>query len=69
MYEVLLCFVVFEEGIDFGEAEELAVDFDLVVACVFGDGDDGAYGVAVVMESLDGQVDVYHGRTSCHVRC
>jgi hypothetical protein len=34
---------------------------ELVLACVFGDGEDALYGVAVVAECLDEKVDIYHG--------
>ena len=54
-------FVGFEEVADFGEAEGFAVDDEFIFAGVFGDAEDGFYGVIVAAESLHEKVDVYHG--------
>jgi hypothetical protein len=57
----LLCFVGFEESAGFFEGEGVAVDLEFVFASVFGDGDDMADGVAILPESSEDQIDVYHG--------
>ena len=57
----LLGFVLFEELAGFFEVEGVAVDDELVDAGVFRDGDDTVDAVPVLAESLNDEVDVYHG--------
>jgi hypothetical protein len=65
----LFRFVLFEERSGFFEGESVAVDLEFVFAGVFGDGDNVADGVAVLPESFDDEIDVYHGRESIAVGC
>jgi hypothetical protein len=53
-------FVLFEELPRLFEGERVSVDDQLVFAGVIGDGDDGVDTMAVLTESLDDEVDVYH---------
>ena len=58
---MLFGFVGFEELAGLFEGESVSVDLEFVFAGVFRDGDDMADSVAVLPESLNDQIDVYHG--------
>jgi hypothetical protein len=57
----LLRLVVFEKLSRFFEVEGVSVDDQLVFAGVFRDGNDAVDTMAVLPESLDDEIDVYHG--------
>jgi hypothetical protein len=58
---LLFCFVLFEELAGFFEVERVSVDDELVFSGVCRDVDDFVDTMTVLAESLDDEVDVYHG--------